>query len=153
MSVRIRDAFTLIELVFVLVVIGILSAVAIPRLAATRDDAHIAKARATLSAVRNAIISEHQKRILRGDFAPITSVNAGGGMFDTFSADSNGVSSRVLEYPPQPCSVGDRSCWSSGTDNNGNTTYTYTLPDGNSVTFVLQNNRLVCAGASCSPLE
>jgi prepilin-type N-terminal cleavage/methylation domain-containing protein len=34
-----RFAFTMIELVFVIVVLGILAAVAIPRLVATRDDA------------------------------------------------------------------------------------------------------------------
>lgn len=38
-----RNAFTTIELIFVIVIMGILSAVAIPKLSATRDDAVDAK--------------------------------------------------------------------------------------------------------------
>ncbi len=42
-NISTKNAFTLVELIFVIIIIGILGAVAIPRLAATRDDALIAK--------------------------------------------------------------------------------------------------------------
>jgi len=41
--IRSRKAFTMIELIFVIVIIGILASIAIPRLATTRDDAIISK--------------------------------------------------------------------------------------------------------------
>ena len=71
-----RAAFSMIELIFVIVIIGILSAIAIPKFAATRDDAVVSKGRAEVAALRSAIAMERQKRILQGNFDPIDGAKA-----------------------------------------------------------------------------
>jgi len=97
-NIKSKKAFSLIELVFVIIIIGILASVAIPRLAATRDDAFIAKAKATVASVRSALSIERQKRILRGDFTAVTAVGDATNVFGVFSAASNGDTRDVLEY-------------------------------------------------------
>lgn len=92
-----RKAFTMIEVVFVIVVLGILAAIAIPRLAATRDDAQIAKGRSDVAAIRAAIVSERQGRLLQGQSNYINKLHNGGtGNFGTLF-DTNG-SSTLLQY-------------------------------------------------------
>lgn len=76
MLMKQRNAFSMIELVFVIAVLGILAAIAIPKFAATRDDAKIAAARATISSVRSGIVSERQTRLLRGDATYIPHLGA-----------------------------------------------------------------------------
>ena len=142
MNLSNQKAFTMLELTFVIVIIGILSAIAIPKFAATRDDAIISKARTTVAAVRNSIASERQKRILRGDFAnPITTLNTTNAVFDVFNADANGVTGRVLEYPVSNCTTLGKTlgCWTmSGTD------YRFILPVGGNVDFEISANRFDC---------
>ena len=141
MPVSSKKAFTMIELIFVIVVIGILAAIAIPRLAATRDDAQITKAIATVGAVRSALATERQKRILRGDFTAITSLNSTGTnvAFSTFSADNDGNTANVLEYPISACTNGQKGCWTGSAP-----IYTYNMPTSGSVDFNISNSRFDC---------
>jgi len=115
-----KKAFTMLEMVFVIVVIGILSAIAIPKFAATRDDAIVSRGRATVSALRSAIATERQKRILKGDFSDI----------DGATAES------LLQY-------GLGKYWSLS----GNT-FTFSPPSGGSCSFKVDENKL--KSDSCS---
>ena len=142
-----RSAFTMVELIFVIVVIGILTAIAVPKFAATRDDATITKAIATVGSVRSALATERQKRILRGDFTPITSLKSTGTnvAFSTFSADQDGNTANVLEYPVNDCTgLGKtQGCWSvSGT------IYTYKMPTSGTVDFNITSSRFDCTNPS-----
>lgn len=61
-----KKAFTMIELVFVIVVLGILAAVAVPRLVGTRDDAIITKLRADVAAVQSGITLKRSEDMMKG---------------------------------------------------------------------------------------
>jgi len=145
---KMKKAFTMIEIVFVIVIIGILAAVAIPRLAATRDDAEISKARVLIASVRNALAMERQKRILRGEFAPITSVGDATNVFGTFKTGVNvDTQVDVLEYPVT--SERKRHHWSWDGWSNGAFWYAFCLTDGchanpDAVWFVVRNGKFQC---------
>ncbi|MDD0846618.1 prepilin-type N-terminal cleavage/methylation domain-containing protein [Campylobacter sp. 50012-21] len=60
-----KKGFTMIELIFVIVILGILASVAIPRLAATRTDAEIAT---TVSNIRTLISDLSSYYVVKGEF-------------------------------------------------------------------------------------
>lgn len=130
-----RKAFTMVELVFVIVVIGILSAIAIPKLAATRDDAVIVNGRNTIASARSALSTMRQKNILKGTFTDINASTVG----DNFSG--------LLEYQVKSCTTSQCGGWSTA-----GSVFTFHGPTGD-VAYTLQSNKLNCTSTTARCAE
>ncbi|EDZ61720.1 protein containing prepilin-type cleavage/methylation, N-terminal domain [Sulfurimonas gotlandica GD1] len=142
-----KNAFTMIEMVFVIVILGILAAIAIPRFAATRTDAEIAKGRSDIASIRSAIVSERQTQLIRGvsTYMPRLSTGVAGDNLFTGS-DANRT---LLMYG---VSAGD---WAQGIVNAGTTdTYTITI-NGVTLTFTytVANGRFTCSTTAGSAAQ
>ena len=149
MRASFQQAFTVIELIFVIVIIGILSAIAVPRFADSANAAYTAKAASVVTSVMASLSAERQKRILRGDYTNITSLGESTYAFSKFSADGQGNQHDVLSPYIDKCSGSAKACWlRSGTS------YTYRFADSGSADFILRNNRLECNNdaADCKKL-
>lgn len=72
---RFRKAFTMTELIFVIVILGILASVAIPKFASTMQDSQIAKGKSDVSAIRSSILTERQSRIIKGQHSWISKLS------------------------------------------------------------------------------
>lgn len=121
-----KKAFTMTELVFVIVVIGILSTIALPKFSKTMEYAYESKAKGTVEAARAALSNLRQKRVLRGNFDSISVSDVG----ENFShLVQNGVKS---------CETSGCGGWS--TDGN---TFTFHSPNGD-LNCTLSNNKLNC---------
>jgi len=132
---NIRYAFTMIELVFVIVIIGILTAVAIPKFGAVFQDAYDSKAVETVAAIRSSILNERQRRIMTGGGSSFTPI------LDDATANVSGESlfdgNDTVEMLMYPIYSGTKAGkWMKKTDNSGSViTYRYNLRNGKYVDF------------------
>ena len=130
--ILVKKAFTMIEIVFVIVVLGILAAIAIPKFAATRVDAEISKGRADIASIRSSIMTERQSRLIVGlnTYIPNGKEEYTKNGVTYKQMDFGGFFGGVLTYPIA-ASTGN-SGW-SGTQGSG--TYTFKIL-GDSTTFI-----------------
>jgi len=130
-----RNAFTMVELMFVIVIIGILSAIAVPKFQSTAEVAHDAKGANILAIVRSSIATERQKQILKGKFDAISDLGDETYVFKTFKPSGN-------EVTPYPVKSGtDKGDW----ERKDATHYRYHFADGSGTAdYVLSDNKLKC---------
>ena len=82
-----RSGFSMIELVFVIVILGVLAAVAVPRFVTTRTDAQVAMARSDIASVLKAIPA----RIFAENIDPTQSSPQGFSNWGDWMIDTGGL--------------------------------------------------------------
>jgi general secretion pathway protein G len=87
-------AFTIIELIFVIVVLGILAGVALPKFADTREQADLAKGRADIATIRTAIANERQTQVIKGNASYINKLSSSSTTL--FTGDTSVTPNRTL---------------------------------------------------------
>ena len=124
-----RAGFTMIELIFVIVILGILAAVAIPKLSATRDDAKIAKGATELATVVSDLANYYTAQGALSTASKMTNV------FPTDTTDLNTTGNSVTY----------EGCISI-TSTNSDTNATASGADGINVTYTAAGASKICRG-------
>jgi len=129
MYIQNRKAFTMVELIFVIIIIAILSAIAIPKFSKTAELAYVSKAKSDIASAKSALAMMRQKNILKGVTADINTTAVGANF------------GNLLKFPVNSCTAAKCNGWST---NSAGNKFTFHGPTGD-VIFTLANNVLTCS--------
>jgi len=127
-----KKAFTMIELVFVIVILGILASVAIPKMGSAKNNADISKGKTDVATIRSAILTERQSQLIKGNNSFITKLTPDGDDI-LFTGDGDGRT--LLTYGITSGNTDGK--WSKEDDkyyfhtNNLSIEFTYNTDNGN----------------------
>ncbi|MDY0124006.1 prepilin-type N-terminal cleavage/methylation domain-containing protein [Sulfurimonas sp.] len=141
-------AFTVIELIFVIVVLGILATVALPKFGATREVADIAKGRGDVATIRTAIANERQTQVIKGNTSYINKLSSSSTTL--FTGDTSVTPNRTLLTYGIKAGAGSGD-WTKNSD----TEYVFTVGSSvNTFTYTPSDGKFLCtSGTECSALQ
>ena len=123
---KMKNGFTIIELVFVIVILGILAGIGLPRLLVSRDDATLTRIRADIASIRGGISNAYNGNLMLGNPSYPSTLDSGGKLFGAILSSGGNPSYILKAIGKQPTFTYD-----SG---NG----TFTCPDTNELCKELQ---------------
>ena len=85
-----KSAFSMLELIFVVVIIGVLASVAIPKFSLLHKNASIVKLKSDVASIRISVAAHYQKNILEGNMSCPS--------LENFTSD-NQLFEAILDYP------------------------------------------------------
>ena len=125
-----RRGFTMLELVFVIVILGILASVAGVKIFATRDDALISRARSDIASIRGGIINKYNANMMVGRFGYPSSLEKSGSSVPFDDVIQNGAKDWTKSGNDYTFKLGSRSV-----------VFTYDSANG---TFDCPHSQLLC---------
>jgi len=136
-----KKSFTVIELIFVIVIIGILAGIALPRLFTGIDDAKLSKAKTQIATIRAGISSAYSKNIMSGEMDKCPEIEG---------SDNTKLFENVLTPPITPSSKDIN--WTL--ESNTTTETKYKLKIGSEeTTFTYDKNTSNNCSFTCNPSD